>query len=281
MSPRVLLAVFALQASAALAQSDDYSAPPMVPVDEPQAPADVPPPPDQLPPADAQQPPTPEPQQFQYAQPGTYSNAAADPNAPQQAAPQSPAKKTAFGGTFLESTRSKHFLALVSGSIGVTRYSPGLTLDVRAEADIGKFALLAGYTGFGYGDVNTYGFLGHFMGLGGFAIFSRDEITWRVLAGVDVINTPEVAAVGFAVGTNVRAMLNDHFGFDSAIFVTPLPYRQFEFRASLVVRWWSIFEAQIGWRFQALEASQTGNIVSLFSTAPSINGPMVAVGLTF
>jgi hypothetical protein len=276
MSPRVLLAVFALQAPAALAQSDDYTPPPMVPVDEP---ADAP--------AQAAQPPPAEPQQFQYAQPGTYSNAPVDPNAPAQPQPQQPAPaakpgtKTTFAGSFMESTRKKHFLALASGSIGVTRLSPGLTVDVRAEADIGKFALLAGYTGFGSGDVNTNGFLGHFMGLGGWAIFSREEITWRLLAGVDVINTPEAAAVGFAVGTNVRAMLNDHFGLDSAIFVTPLPYRQFEFRAALVLRWWSIFEAQVGWRFQALEASQAGNVVTLFSTAPSINGPMAALGLTF
>ena len=97
----------------------------------------------------------------------------------------------------------------------------------------------------------------------------------------NVINTPQAAAVGFAFGSNVRAMLNDHFGIDSAVFVTPLPYRQFEFRAALVLRWWSIFEAQLGWRFQALEASQAGNVVTLFSTAPSINGPMAAVGLTF
>lgn len=278
MSPRVLLAVFALQASAALAQSDEYSPPPMVPVDEPQAPADVPPQGDQPPPA-------PDPQQFQYAQPGTYSNAAVDPNAPAQPQPSAPAAKpgtkTTFAGSFMESTRKKHFLALASGSIGVTRLSPGLTVDVRAEADIGKFALMAGYTGFGSADVNTTGFLGHFMGLGGWAIFSREEITWRVLAGVDVINTPQAAAVGFAFGSNVRAMLNDHFGIDSAVFVTPLPYRQFEFRAALVLRWWSIFEAQLGWRFQALEASQAGNVVTLFSTAPSINGPMAAVGLTF
>lgn len=277
MSPRVLLAIFALQAPAALAQSDEYSAPPMVPVDEPQQPADVPP---------AEQPPA-QPQQFQYAEPGTYANAPVDPAAPApQQQPQKPAAKGAFAGTVLESTRSKHFLALASGGVGVTRASPGLALDVRAEADLGKFALLAGYTGFGSGNfANTasggQSFLGHFMGLGGWAIFSREAITWRLLAGLDVINTPQANAVGFAVGTNVRAMVNEHFGVDSAIFVTPLPYRQFEFRAALVLRWWSIFEAHLGWRYQALEASQAGNVVTLFTTAPSINGPMAALGLTF
>ncbi len=273
MSSRVLLAVIALQSLGAFAQ--DVTPPPMVPVDEPEQQAtdeQPPPPPDQQP-----------PQQFQYAEPGTYSNAEVDPNAQtQQQQPQNPNQpqpKKTFAGTFMESTREKHFLALASGAIGVTRASPGLALDVRAEADIGKIALLAGYTGFG--DANYTSFTGHFIGMAGWDIFAREEFTWRVLAGIDVINTPDVAAVGFVFGSNIRAMFAENFGIDSAVLMTPVPFRQFEFRIAVVLRWWSIFEAHLGWRYQALEASQFGNLGTLFNSAPSINGPMIGVGLTF
>jgi len=273
MSSRVLLAVIALQSFAALAQ--DMTPPPMVPVDEPeQQPVDEQPPPPPDPQQPAQQ------QQFQYAEPGTYANAPVDANAQQQPQnPKQPQPQTTFAGSFMESTRRKHFLALASGALGVTRASPGIALDVRAEADIGKIALLAGYTGFG--DANYTGFTGHFMGMAGWDIFAREEFTWRVLAGLDVINTPDVAAVGFVFGSNIRAMFAENFGIDSAVFMTPVPFRQFEFRIALVLRWWNIFEAHLGWRYQAIEASQVGNLGTLFSTAPSINGPMVGIGLTF
>lgn len=257
MAPRILLAILALHAGAALAQTDDFTAPPMVPADE------------------GEQPQPEQPQQFQYAEPGTYANEV-DPEAQQQPPPGATKR---FEGSILESQRSKHVLALASGSLGITRASPGVTLDVRAEADIGKFVLLAGYTGFGDPDYQT--FIGHFMGLGGWAIFSREEITWRVLGGLDVINLPEVNAVGFAVGTNVRAMFTPSFGIDSAVFLTPLPFRQFEFRVALVARFWSIFEAHAGWRYQALDATVGGTLGDLFTTAPSINGPMVGLGLAF
>jgi hypothetical protein len=266
MSSRVLLAVIALQGLSAFAQ--DMTPPPMVPVDEPEQQTTE----EQPPPADQQQ--------FQYAEPGTYSNAPADPNAQQpQQNPSQPQGTTTFAGSFMESTREKHLLALASGAIGVTRASPGIALDVRAEADIGKIALFAGYSGFG--DSQYTSFIGHFMGMAGWDIFAREEITWRVLAGIDVINTPGVAAVGFVFGSNIRAMFAPNFGIDSAVFMTPVPFRQFEFRIALVLRWWNIFEAHLGWRYQAIEASQVGSLFTLFSTAPSINGPMVGLGLTF
>jgi len=278
MSSRVLLAVIALQSFGAFAQ--DVTPPPMVPVDEPeQQPVDEQPPPPPDP--QTQQQPAQQQQQFQYAEPGTYSNAQADPNAQQQQPqnPNQPQQKKTFAGSFMESTREKHFLALASGAIGVTRASPGMALDVRAEADIGKIALFAGYTGFG--DANYTSFTGHFMGMAGWDIFAREEFTWRVLAGIDVINRPDVAAVGFVFGSNIRAMFAENFGIDSAVFMTPVPFRQFEFRIAVVLRWWSIFEAHLGWRYQALEASQFGNLGTLFNSAPSINGPMVGIGLTF
>ncbi len=256
------IALLLLTAPAASAQ-ESYSPPPMVPVDE--APADEQPWGDpNAQPAYPEQPPPEHPQ---------YTNPPID-----GAGAQQPEGDTTFAGTGLASTRSKHFLALASVGFGL--FAPGLHLNARAEADIGKLALLASYTGFGSDVWGTTDMVGHFMGMGGWSIFSREDITLRVLGGVDVIDTGAMVAVGPVFGSTVRAMFGG-IGLDVAAFFTPFPFRQLEVRAAFVVRWWSIFEAHLGWRYQAIDPTQGNTLGALFTSSPTINGPVIGLGLTF
>ncbi|MGV3624692.1 MAG: hypothetical protein ACO1OB_27985 [Archangium sp.] len=306
MSPRVLAAAVATLSALAFAQSDDYSPPPMVPVD---APADHPPPtpPSQQPQQPQQQQPQSDeqlqeqshqpvqplpadyvPPQQQYPQQPQYDPQQYQQQQYQQAPPTQPRKRQraeaepVFEGTPLESRRTKHFLALASGNIGLFTQSPdlrvGTVFNVRAEADIGKIPLFVGYSWF-TPDTADYA-IGHFTAMTGWSFFSRDEITWRALGGVDVIDNDGLIGTGVVFGTTFRSMFARSVGVDLAAMFTPFPFRQLELRGAIVFQFW-VMEIQLGWRFQAIDATQGGNLGTLFDIAPSVNGPSAGIGLTF
>ncbi|PZR11084.1 MAG: hypothetical protein DI536_18260 [Archangium gephyra] len=299
MSPRVLAAAIATLSAVALAQSDDYSAPPMVPVD---APVDQPPPapPPQQPQQQSDDPqqqleeqshqpvqPLPAdyvPPQQQYPQqpqqyPQQYQQPQYQQAPPQQRRNQRPEPEPVFEGTILESRRTKHFLGLATANIGLFTAPPGFTFNLRAEADIGKIPLLVGYTAF-IPDA-TYNSINHFTAMTGWSIFSTDPITWRALGGVDVIDFDGTVALGAVFGTTFRSMFARSVGVDLAAMFTPLPFRQLELRAAIVFQFGRVFELQLGWRYQAIDATQSGNLATLFDIAPAVNGPSAAIGLTF
>lgn len=299
MSPRVLAAALATLSAVAAAQFDDYSAPPMVPVD---APVDSQPPP--LPPAQQQQqseeplqeqsrqpvqplpndyvpPPQQQyPQQYQYPPQQQQYPQQQYQQPPPQKQQQRPEPEPVFEGTVLESRRTKHFLGLASANIGLfTQGGPGFTFNLRAEADIGKIPVFVGYTAFIPGSLS--GSLGHFTAMTGWSIFSTDPITWRALAGVDVIDNDGLVGTGVVFGTTFRSMFARSVGVDLAAMFTPLPFRQLELRAAMVFQFGRVFELQLGWRYQAIDATQGGDLATLFDIAPAVNGPNVAIGLTF
>jgi hypothetical protein len=179
------------------------------------------------------------------------------------------------------STRTKHFVGLLSGSFGVTDATAGAVGNLRAEIDIGRIGLLLGYTNFfssvpfGFGAIQVH----QVNALAGYSFFSSDELTLRVLGGVDVMVRDGVTAVGPAVGSTLRSMWG-RIGLDAAFIMTLAPFRQFELRAAFVIAW-SIFEAHLGWRLQVVDATQSGTLATLFSSSPGINGPVAGIGLTF
>ncbi len=299
---RPLAAVLAALISApAFAQSDEPSPPPMVPVEEP-------------PPADGAQPApwpgqpeaSPEQQQQQQFeqlppyQPGQqhqrYSNTPLEdiqvegqhqetqpppdhqhPRTPRRASP--PQAERSRG--WMESTRSKHVLGLLSGSLGLSDTTAGAVGNARLEVDIARVSLLGSYSLFA---ATVPGFGGSLQVsqvnvMGGYAFFSSDMLTFRALAGVDVMTREGQTAVGPIVGSTLRSMWG-RVGLDGAFMLTLLPYRQLEARATFVVQWWSVFEAQLGWRVQVVDATATGDLGTLFTNSPTISGPVVAVGLT-
>ncbi len=289
MSSRVLAAVLATLSVVAFAQSEEYSPPPMVPVDPPaEATPDQPPlvpqsgQPVQPIPADPQQQ-QPDQQQPQYPQQPQYQPYPQQQQygQPQPQRPAKPAKEPVFAGTPFESTRSKHFLAMASASPAVFAEQLGsFALNVRAEADIGRIPLFVGYTGFFPITLPRGESISHFTAMTGWSFFSSDEVTWRALTGVDVINDGGLVGTGVVFGSTFRAMANS-VGFDAAVMFTPFPFRQLELRAAFVVQFWRVFELQLGWRYQAIDATQGGDLGTLFNIAPAANGPAIGLGLTF
>ena len=168
-------------------------------------------------------------------------------------------------------------MALLSGGFGLTSGSGGLMGNARAEIDITRIGILLGYNYFLAAPTGIEVHQLNFMG--GFALFSSDLLTWRVLGGLDIMLRGGQTALGLVVGTNLRSMWG-RVGLDAAFMTTLFPFRQFELRAAFVFSW-SIFEAHLGWRVQVIDATTSGTFATLFSTSPGINGPVAGIGLTF
>jgi hypothetical protein len=149
--------------------------------------------------------------------------------------------------------------------------------NVRAEADISRIGLLFGYSNFI--STTTAIQVHQFNLMGGYAFFSSDELTLRALAGVDIMDRDGTVAVGPVLGTTLRSMWH-RIGIDAAFMITLVPFRQLEARAAFVIQW-SIFEAHLGWRLQVVDATMSGNLGTLFTSSPGINGPVAGIGLTF
>ena len=174
------------------------------------------------------------------------------------------------------SSRTKHFLGLLSGAFGIAGDTGGLVANVRAEIDITRIGLLLGYSNF-YS--STTGIQVHqFNLMGGYSFFSSDELTWRLLGGLDIMMREDTTALGPVIGTTLRSMWS-RIGIDAAFMVTLFPFRQLELRAAFVIQW-SVFEAHLGWRLQVVDATQGGNFGTLFSVSPGINGPVAGIGIT-
>lgn len=300
---RPLAAVLAALISApAFAQADEPSPPPMVPAEEP-------PPAEGAQPApwtgqpEAQPEPEQQPQQFQQLppyQPGQqsqrYSNAPLEdlqvegqheekppppasqhPRTPRRAAPP----RVERSGGWMESTRSRHVLGLLSGSLGLADTTAGAVGNARLEVDIARVSLLGSYSLFAATIPGLGGSLqvSQVNVMGGYAFFSSDLLTFRALAGVDIMTREGQTAVGPIVGSTLRSMWG-RVGLDGAFMLTLLPYRQLEARATFVVQWWRVFEAHLGWRVQVVDATASGDLGTLFTSSPTISGPVVAVGLT-
>jgi hypothetical protein len=191
---------------------------------------------------------------------------------PQQRQPAQEAQEQGF----FTSTRTKHFVGLLTGALGVTNNSAGLVGNARVEFDISRFGFLLGYSNFYslFSDIQIH----QFNLMAGFAFFSSDQVTLRALAGVDIMSRNGITGTGPIFGANLRSMFG-RVGVDAAFMFTVFPFRQLEGRAAFVVRW-SIFEAHFGWRVQIIDATQSGTLGTLFTTAPGINGPMIGIGFT-
>ena len=153
----------------------------------------------------------------------------------------------------------------------------GVVGNIRAEIDIARIDLLLSYSDF-ISSVNSIQ-IHQFNAMGGYSFFSSDELTWRVLGGLDVMIRDGTTAFGPVLGTTLRSMWG-RIGVDAAFMATLFPFRQLEVRAAFVIQW-LIFEAQLGWRVQVMDATMSGTLATLFTTSPGINGPVVAIGITF
>lgn len=259
------------------------------------------PPPPPMVPADVQvQPQQPAQQQFNQLpdyQPGqsgqTYSNTPIDQaNADQQ--PQQPQSDDlrddqptpdAAAESWYTSTRSKHFLAIIDGAIGVT--GPGGTIfDARIEFDAARVSGLIGLTSFCFNvlkdpkdGATCESQTGHYSFMLGWGLLSSDLITLRALAGVDLLVHNQFTALNPIVGLTLRSMFGgNHFGVDLAAFLTPGPFRQFEARGGAVFAY-GVGELHLGWRTQLIDAEVGGTFGDLFSIAPIVNGPYLGIAL--
>ncbi len=167
-------------------------------------------------------------------------------------------------------------MGLLSGSVGLTADVAGFVGGARAEIDISRVGLLINYSNF-LTTAFTLSQVHQFSALGGWGLVSTETLRLRVLAGVDVMSNDGVVGVGPILGGNLRLSFG-RLGLDAAAFFTPLPFRQLEVRAGLVVSW-AIFEFHLGWRFQVVDATVDGSIARLFERSPAINGPSAGIGL--
>ena len=303
MSLRLLAVMVAALSASAFAQSDEPTPPPMVPVDQapvdpnaplqpapypgqPQYPQQQPYPQQQYPQQQQPYPQQPYPQQQQPQDQQPYPQQQ-DPQQqppqyqqpPQQQQPaqrpvQPPTESTNTDAMY--SSRTKHFVGLLSGAFGIASDTGGLVANVRAEIDITRIGLLLGYSNF-YS--TTTGIQVHqFNLMGGYAFFSSDELTLRALGGLDLMIREGSTALGPVIGTTLRSMWS-RIGIDAAFMVTLFPFRSLELRAAFVIQW-SVFEAHLGWRVQVVDATMGGNLGTLFSVSPGINGPVAGIGIT-
>ena len=282
----VLVAVLALS-SVAWAQTEDLTAPPMVPADQPVAPP-YPTSPQQ--PAQPQYPNQQYPnqqypnqqypnQQYPNQQYPNQQYPNQQQQRPQQPRQVQPENELSTGPMI--SSRTKHFVGLLSGSLGVGDTGAGVVGNARAEIDIAKIGLLFSYSNF-VSTVNAFSNtiqVHQFNVMAGYSFFSTDLLTLRALGGLDIMTRDGVTGVGPVLGSTLRSMWGS-IGVDAAFMMTLFPFRQFELRAAFVIAW-SIFEAHLGWRVQVIDATQSGTLATLLSTSPGINGPVIGIGLTF
>ena len=273
MPSRLLLLASVALSSVALAQNEEFTPPPMLSADQPVEQPPVAPNPQQ-----PQYQPYPQQQypQQQYPQ-QQYPQQQQQPYYQQRPQPQqNPAQQTRKATTFMESTKTKHFVGLLSGSVGLMNSAAGVVGSARGEFDISRFGFLAAYNAFLSTSTNIQ--VHQFNLMAGWAFFTSDELTLRALAGVDIMTRDTLTAAGPMFGVNVCSMFG-RVGIDGAVLLTVFPFRQLEARAAFVVGW-SIFELHLGWRLQIIDATQSGTIETLFTTAPGINGPVVGIGIT-
>ncbi len=261
---RLLAVMVAALSAPAFSQSDEPTPPPMVPFDQPPGDANAP-----IQPAPYQG----QPQYPQYQQP-YQQQPYQQQQQPAQRPPQAPTETTNTDAMY--SSRTKHFVGLLSGAFGIASDTGGLVANVRAEIDITRIGLLLGYSNF---LSTTTGIQVHqFNLMGGYAFFSSDELTLRALGGLDIMIREGSTALGPVIGTTLRSMWS-RIGIDAAFMVTLFPFRSLELRAAFVIQW-SVFEAHLGWRLQVVDATSGGNLGTLFSVSPGINGPVAGIGIT-
>ena len=155
----------------------------------------------------------------------------------------------------------------------------GALVNARVEIDAWRIGILLGYTDF----VSlASGIQVHqFNIMAGFALLSSDQVTWRLLAGLDMMVRSSSLAFGPVLGTNLRSMWGGrHFGLDAAFMATLFPFRQIELRAAFVFAF-SIIELHLGWRLQVIDATQSGTLATLLTSSPGITGPVASAGLSF
>ena len=214
----------------------------------------------------------PYPPQYQQ-QPQPYPQQPPPPQyVPQARRPRPPPPKDPADGF--------HVKVLLDGSVGLLTDAIGFTGGVRAEFDINRFAIFGAYNRFITSDLNSE--VNQFSIMGGYSLMANRIGRFRVLGGLDLISSPSVVALGPVVGLNTRLGLG-FLGFDGAAFLTFYPYRQLEFRAAAVFRFW-VLELHAGWRYQVMDAVQPadgGSFGTTFLAAPVVNGPYLAVGLAF
>jgi hypothetical protein len=174
-----------------------------------------------------------------------------------------------------------HMKALLTGSVGVVDAGFGFTGGVRGEFDINRIAIYGAYNRFISADY-TLGDAHEFTILGGYSLMANRIGRIRVLGGLDILGTPATITLNPMVGFNTRLGLG-FLGFDAAAFLTVYPARQLDLRAAVVLRFW-LLELHAGWRFEVLDSvspSAGGSFGNTFLTAPSVNGPFLAIGLAF
>jgi len=174
-----------------------------------------------------------------------------------------------------------HMKALLTGSVGVVDAGFGFTGGVRGEFDINRIAIYGAYNRFISADY-TLGDAHEFTILGGYSLMANRIGRIRVLGGLDILGTPATITLNPMLGFNTRLGLG-FLGFDAAAFLTVYPARQLDLRAAVVLRFW-LLEFHAGWRFEVLDSvspSAGGSFGNTFLTAPSVNGPFLAIGLAF
>ncbi len=304
---RMLAAALAFSSSLVLAQTSDFSSPPLVPVDQPvQTVPAAPAPPvapqpelreqDHAPvaplPVDGaaqqqyQQPSYQQPPQYQdprYQQQPQYQ----DPRYQQQPQyqdpryqyqdPRYPQQRSYVPRQRRDENPGVHFGAMLIGSAGLFDGAQGYTAGVRGELDINRIAVNLTYNRF-YSPTFVSGDVNEFTAMVGYSVLSGHAGRLRLLGGLDVVGTPD--ALGFApvVGVNTR-LGSGLFGVEGSATLTPFPFRALDLHAAVVLRF-GIFEVAGGWRYQVIDTTADGSFFTSFLAAPAVNGPWLGIGIT-
>lgn len=113
--------------------------------------------------------------------------------------------------------------------------------------------------------------------LGGTPVRNK-YVQLKALAGATVLATSTDVRTGFTVGATGRVGIS-FIALEAAAVWTPLPFRQLDLRAELVLKG-GIFELHGGYRARFLDQSEGGSMSTLFAQAP-VSGPAIALGFAF
>jgi hypothetical protein len=303
---RLIAAALVFSSSLAFAQSEDFSSPPLVPVDQPVQQVPVQPAPTLREqdhaavaplPGDGAQQPSPyqqAPQQPQYQDPQyqqqpqyqqdpryqqqpPYQQDPRYQQDPQYQDPRYPQQRSYVPRQRREPNTGVHFGAMLIGSAGLFDGAQGYTAGVRGELDIDRIAINLTYNRF-YSPTFLAGDVNEFTAMAGYSVLSGHAGRLRLLGGLDIVGTPD--ALGFApvVGINTR-LGSGLFGVEGSVTLTPFPFRALDLHAAVVLRV-SIFEVAGGWRYQVIDTALDGSFFTSFLAAPAVNGPWLGVGIS-
>ena len=173
-------------------------------------------------------------------------------------------------------TPSWQLAALATATVPLSLSNASFLIGFRTELDVYRFGAMVSLdrsvvTPFAVDELQSW------SGLAGYSVIHNHYARLRLLGGVSVLSSSAATQFAPTVGTTIRLGLPSIAIELSGIF-TPLPFRQLDARAELVLRW-SIFEVHGGYRTRLLDTTDGGSFATLFAQTP-LAGPSIGLGFS-